>query len=58
MNNKRREILSLETRFEARIHIESCMDVLPSEIDLNFVRRGAEPVVETETVDTLDGTPA
>ncbi len=48
LNNKRQEVLSLEKRFGVSIQLEGSFDVRPSQFDLDFIRRGAEPV-DTES---------
>jgi ribonuclease E len=39
LNNKRRELLSLEDRYDVKIHLESDPAIRPSEMDLEFVKR-------------------
>ena len=42
LNNKRREVLSLEDRFGVRIQLEGTLDVAPGQFDLDFLRKGAD----------------
>ncbi|MFH1092381.1 MAG: Rne/Rng family ribonuclease [Pseudomonadota bacterium] len=42
LNHKRAELLSLETRFDVAIHIQATDDVLPGQLDLDFIKREAE----------------
>lgn len=42
LNNKREELVSLEQRFGVSIQISGTLDVTPSKLDLDFVRRAAE----------------
>lgn len=54
LNHKRRELLSLEDRFGARIFLESSRDVMPSHINLDFGRRGPDAEDETVEVDRAE----
>jgi ribonuclease E len=54
LNNKRREVLSLEDRFDVRIQLEGSPDVAPGQFDLDFLRKDAENN-EAETERSGDG---
>ncbi|MEW6266342.1 MAG: Rne/Rng family ribonuclease [Thermodesulfobacteriota bacterium] len=48
LNQKRQDLLRLEERFGARIFLEGSREILPNQIELDFIRRGADqPSTET-----------
>ena len=42
LNQKRQELLNLETRYELRIHVEGSTEIMPSQIEMDFVKRTNE----------------
>jgi ribonuclease E len=48
LNNKRADLMSLEERFGLRIHLEADHRVLPSLVELDYIKRGSEPDAEGE----------
>lgn len=43
LNNKRQDLAALESRYHVAIQISGNFEAMPSEIDLNFIKRGVEP---------------
>jgi ribonuclease E len=54
VNKKRRELLSIEDRFGITIYLEGSYDVMPSKLDMEFIRRKAE-TAPTETPSDANG---
>ena len=49
LNHKRRELMSLEDRFDVRIVLDGSLEMAPSRFDIEFIKRGAEGAPEEST---------